>query len=492
MEETKVCLGIKETSIIPLLLSSLSSTELCLLFFIEEDTHGQDVVYRSRRCDNKVSNGKFCFACQELFDNLNHYHHLQLKKSCTQFKYENMNVPKKSFKEATKDVLGLSLEALDECKTEANGFIAEPEADKTNFEKVSEEELIYNVCDECGEIFENQDKLTKHSLNHRLRENIVIKDIPETIDKQDVELKEEDIKIEEDKNKKQKYHHAARVLSEVIKKNKDIAKEKKQRKKEGNIEQCPFCPKIISKLSIFKHVTNSHWDEKDNPTFQEIMNRRSEKKHICSECGKDFQTHQGYTHHFYKDHQNILKKEYLCTECGQEFFTNSALLTHVKNFHEDEKSLCIECNKMYPNRQSFRAHIRQIHTNKNQTICNQCGKTYNRSSTMYRHVMLAHSGERKYSCDECPKVFAVSNRLTRHKTEIHMHRAYGCEQCAYKAATASNLNMHRRKMHQSTDQITRLDLIEMIKNGNHPYCDNKFLELLHKARDDKLVAYEVK
>ena len=94
------------------------------------------------------------------------------------------------------------------------------EADKTNFEKVSEEELIYNVCDECGEIFENQDKLTKHSLNHGLRENIVIEDIPETIDKQDSELKEEDIKIEEDKNKKQKYHHAARVLSEVIKKNK--------------------------------------------------------------------------------------------------------------------------------------------------------------------------------------------------------------------------------------------------------------------------------
>ena len=81
-QENNTCPGIQENSIIPILLSSLSTTELCLMFLIERDKADQNIYYRSRNCDKVLQNGLFCPSCQELFDNLNHFHHIQLKKSC--------------------------------------------------------------------------------------------------------------------------------------------------------------------------------------------------------------------------------------------------------------------------------------------------------------------------------------------------------------------------------------------------------------------------
>ena len=85
--QENTCPGIQESSIIPILLSSLSTTESCLMFLIERDMNGQNIFYRSRNCEKDVKNGNFCPSCQELFDNLCHY--LHLKKSCNQFQQEN-------------------------------------------------------------------------------------------------------------------------------------------------------------------------------------------------------------------------------------------------------------------------------------------------------------------------------------------------------------------------------------------------------------------
>ena len=527
------CPGIKETSIIPLLLSSLSTTELCLLFFIQGDQSGQDIVYRSRNCSNKENNENVCAHCQKLFNYLNHFHHLQLKKSCEQYKFEIENVsealedtvneikteysPKKLSEETTENDPSLGEVTLHVSDTKEGRVVTTSELSESK--SGIQSESIYNICEECGEIFEDQEQLINHSQNHRENINEQLSST-EYIEKQDVELIVEDIKIEEEQKdleavnslnsekkeekftcdycgvlllKRRKYNHIAYYHPDIISKRKEIFKEEKKRKKEEKSEQCPFCPKRVSKKlgSIYKHITVEHLNEKDNPTFQEIMNRRSENKHICSECGIGFETNQGYTHHYYKDHKNILKKDHLCTICGQGFVNSNALTTHTRNVHEDEKSLCVECNKMFPNRNSFRTHVKLSHSESNE-VCSQCGNCFKSLFLLNRHVMRVHIGDKKHKCDECPKAFFDSHRLGRHKKEIHLNiRAYGCEKCSYKATTASNLNLHRSKMHQSKDHLTRLDLIKMIKNGDHPYCDSKFLELLHRSRDEKPIAYNV-
>ena len=83
------CKGIQESAIIPILLSSISSTELCLMLLIERDKKEQKIFYRSRNCQLFVENRKYCISCQELFDSLNHFHHLHLKKPCERFHQEN-------------------------------------------------------------------------------------------------------------------------------------------------------------------------------------------------------------------------------------------------------------------------------------------------------------------------------------------------------------------------------------------------------------------
>ena len=62
------------------------------MFLIERDKADQNIYYRSRNCDKVLQNGLFCPSCQELFDNLNHFHHIQLKKSCKQFQEDTQEI----------------------------------------------------------------------------------------------------------------------------------------------------------------------------------------------------------------------------------------------------------------------------------------------------------------------------------------------------------------------------------------------------------------
>ena len=77
-----MCLGLKESIVLPLLLSNLTTTELCLMFLIEK--YENNVLYKSRNCNGFQS--PLCDECKETFDTANHFHHLYLKQTCNEFK----------------------------------------------------------------------------------------------------------------------------------------------------------------------------------------------------------------------------------------------------------------------------------------------------------------------------------------------------------------------------------------------------------------------
>ena len=58
---------------------------------------------------------------------------------------------------------------------------------------------------------------------------------------------------------------------------------------------------------------------------------------------------------------------------------------------------------------------------------------------------------------------------------------YGCDKCTYKASSLSNLNLHRKKMHEISYNLSKAEFIEMIQNGNHPYCDSRFLAMINES-----------
>ena len=85
-----MCQGVNESYLLPLFLSNLSTTEICLMLLIEKQ--GPDISYRSRNCNK--DNIPLCDVCKSTFDTLTHFHHNFLNQSCSEF--ENLNTKHKN------------------------------------------------------------------------------------------------------------------------------------------------------------------------------------------------------------------------------------------------------------------------------------------------------------------------------------------------------------------------------------------------------------
>jgi len=131
-------------------LSSLSATELCLMFLIERDqTNQQNIFYRSRTCNLVVNDGRCCISCNELFDNLNHFQSIHMKKPCELFHKEKSSTVQNDNIE-TNDFGNITLTLCKETEAEVE---VEVEDKETNFIN----------CEECGELFSDKRALARHS-----------------------------------------------------------------------------------------------------------------------------------------------------------------------------------------------------------------------------------------------------------------------------------------------------------------------------------------
>ena len=243
--------------------------------------------------------------------------------------------------------------------------------------------------------------------------------------------------------------------------------------------QCPFCLDLKLKYSISKHLLEMHYNEKDNPIYQDIMKKSLENKMICSECGKGFLIRQAYYHHLYKEHKDVFGKDFLCNTCGEGFITKSSLNTHIEKLHYDPQ-ICVECNKTYPTKSSFKSHLKNSH-NAELIECKKCDKKLNPKSMSF-HIKMVHIKDKTNQCSECPRAFVLNDQLKKHVQQVHQGlRPYGCDKCTYKASSLSNLNLHRKKMHEISYNLSKAEFIEMIQNGNHPYCDSRFLAMINES-----------
>ena len=253
-----------------------------------------------------------------------------------------------------------------------------------------------------------------------------------------------------------------------------------------NNVKCPFCESVVTHRAIYKHLPTFHYSEKDNEVYKEIMERLADKKKICTECGKVFERSQGYYHHLRTEHPSLVRNDhnYFCQTCGNGFTTLPDLKRHENVRHNDiEEALCVECDKVFKSKKKYKVHLKAFHGDDGGN-CTFCQKPFKSLKLLERHVRCVHINDRKYKCDQCPKAFNEGERLKKHINNIHVSlKPYCCEKCTYKTDNPFNLNLHRSKMHQATDKITRLKLIEMINNGQHPYCGKEYLLLLQKPID---------
>ena len=172
-----------------------------------------------------------------------------------------------------------------------------------------------------------------------------------------------------------------------------------------------------------------------------------------------------------------------CHLCGK-FLKNQLLLeSHIKTVHEkinSSSALCGDCGKTFKSKHILRRHVDRVHSE--QTLnCKECGKKLKNGDSLLKHVRLYHSGREPIKCDKCDKSFYEERTLQKHVSDVHDKlKPFYCDICQFQCARLSNLNLHRRKSHNVQDKLTKLLLISMVENDQHPFYTRDDLPMIAK------------
>ncbi|KAM4035044.1 uncharacterized protein ACNLHF_021740 [Anomaloglossus baeobatrachus] len=165
----------------------------------------------------------------------------------------------------------------------------------------------------------------------------------------------------------------------------------------------------------------------------------TEKRFLCSECGKCF------AEKFYLDaHQRIHKgnKPFSCSECGKCFSHKSGLFRHHRTHTGEKPFLCSECGKCFSVKSKLITHQR-IHTGEKPYACPECGKCCSQKSDLAKHQRM-HTGEKPYVCPECGKCCSQKSDLAKHQRTHTGEKPFSCLECGKCFSQTSDLVIHLR------------------------------------------------
>ncbi|XP_027947187.1 zinc finger protein 350 isoform X3 [Eumetopias jubatus] len=164
-----------------------------------------------------------------------------------------------------------------------------------------------------------------------------------------------------------------------------------------------------------------------------------EKPYECTECGKAFLKKSRLNIH-QKTHTG--EKPYICNECGKGFIQKGNLIVHQRIHTGEKPYICNECGKGFIQKTCLIAHQR-FHTGKTPFVCSECGKSCSQKSGLIKHQRI-HTGEKPFECSECGKAFTTKQKLIVHQRTHTGERPYICNECGKAFAYMSCLVKHKR------------------------------------------------
>jgi KRAB domain-containing zinc finger protein len=193
------------------------------------------------------------------------------------------------------------------------------------------------ICDVCGKICKDKDRLKIHFRLKHTDRNIVCKICNRTLKKENL-----------------KRHIMAHTG-------------------DSKYEKCDICPeRFRSYQAKIKHKEEVH--DIPRPTSS------------CHVCPKKFNSKSDLSKHIKKIHLGV--KNHKCNICDAEFFEKIGLNHHMSSHTGEKKYKCEYCSKGFCRRYNLKLHIRS-HTQERPYKCEICFKGFNQTGN-YRSHMLTH------------------------------------------------------------------------------------------------------
>ncbi|CAD0205731.1 unnamed protein product [Chrysodeixis includens] len=179
----------------------------------------------------------------------------------------------------------------------------------------------------------------------------------------------------------------------------------------------------------------------------------------CKICLKVLANRLTYDHHMQR-HSNC---RYICDQCGKGFPVLTDMHEHQLVRHGIGPYLkCDHCPYKAPKKSTLIEHLR-LHTGERPFTCEKCGLTFRRRAIWRNH--LVHHMEKKVQCTYCPKKFYRQSHMLAHCNNVH-ERLYMfmCNICNVTYAKTETVRRHMLVKHGIPKE--KQGKVIRIKNGS--------------------------
>ena len=208
-----------------------------------------------------------------------------------------------------------------------------------------------------------------------------------------------------------------------------------QQELENEEFQCKICAKTFEEVGrLKKHILNS--------------GHNGQNDHKCDLCGKTFSTKIRLKYHVMAIHEQI--KPHKCHSCEKSFALKGRLRVHLDEVHGDNVYICEICSCTFSSTTGLKTHVKRFHEGdkSDMVVCPQCGKSM-RNNNLNTHTRIVHEGIKNAKCEICGKLFTVRQKLKMHMLSVHEDiKDHTCEACGMCFSQVASLKRHIQRVHE--------------------------------------------
>ena len=186
-------------------------------------------------------------------------------------------------------------------------------------------------------------------------------------------------------------------------------------------------PQVLKKSKLTRH--------------QKVAHKSKDIDCEVPECKVKFSKKSDMKKHIRNVHNN---EKSLCVQCGDSF---KDLNYHIRSFHDNIQHPCNICSKSYTTKQGLSFHLKHSHGDVKKEVCHICAVEVKH---VRHHIKMKHSGtvEKNIPChdESCERKFRTKQEATIHYNSAHLNKKDMCPLCG---GWFKSLYTHVHQTHQS-------------------------------------------